>query len=91
MIFRKEPLCPTYNRLLQGMLLFAAAPSPLFTYLNFLSFVGLSMNNCRETKYLSSSPHRIRHLLAACHVQQRSLTTTRSLVIYAADESLLKM
>ena len=72
------------------MLLFAAARSHLFTYLNFPSFVGLSMNKCRETKYLSRGPHRIRHLLAACHVQQRSLTITRSLVIYVADESLLK-
>ena len=74
------------------MLLFAAACSHLFTYLNFPSFVGLSMNKCRETKYLSRSrgPHRIRHLLAACHVQQRSLTITRSLVIYVADESVLK-
>ena len=48
------------------------------------------MNKCRETKYLSRGPHRIRHLLAACHVQQRSLTITRSLFIYVADESLLK-
>ena len=66
------------------MLLFAAACNHLFTNLNFPSFVGLSMNKCRETKYLS-------HLLAACHVQQRSLTITRSLVIYVADESLLKI
>ena len=72
------------------MLLFAAARSHLFTYLNFPSFVGLSMNKCRVTKYLSRDPHRIRNLLAACHEQQRSLTITRSLVIYVADESLLK-
>ena len=72
------------------MLLFAEARNHLFTYLNFPSFVGLSMNKCHETKYLSRGPHRIRHLLVACHVQQRSVTIMRSLVIYVADESLLK-
>ena len=72
------------------MLLFAAARSHLFTYLNFPFFVGLSMNKCRETKYLSRGPHRIRHLLAACRVQQRSVTITRSFVIYVDDENLLK-
>ena len=72
------------------MLLFAAARSHLFAYFSFPSFVGLSMNKCREIKYLSRGPHRIRHLLAACHVQQRSLTITRCLVIYVADESLLE-
>ena len=42
------------------------------------------MNKCRETKYLS-----VGLVIPACHVKQRSLRITRSLVVYAADESLL--
>ena len=72
-LFCADPLFLTDNCLFQGMLFFKVAPSLLFTYLNFPGFVGLSLSKCRKTKYLSRSPHRIRHLLAACHVQQRSL------------------
>ena len=72
------------------MFLLTGAPSLLFTYLNFPGSVRLSMNKCRETNYLSISPSSntsfaftksIGVVIPACHVQQRFLGITRSLVI----------
>ena len=61
------------------MFLLTGAPSLLFTYLNFPGSVGLSMNKCRETNYLSISPHRIRHLLLlkALELSSRLVTYNR--------------
>ena len=64
------------------MFLFAGAPSRLFTYLNFPGSVGLSLNKCRETNYLSISPHPIRHLLLlkALNLSSRLVTCNRGLL-----------
>jgi len=110
LIFRRETfpcrsslgwnlLFPTDNCLFQSMSAFAFVLS--FTYLKFSSSVDLSMNKCREPKYLPRSPHRIGHLLLikalnlssrlvipACHVHQKVLRSTRSLVIHAVDGTL---